>query len=67
MIYYDLYHPKVEVFSSPTTATPMERLTSMVYVVSQLICQVGPLSRYALFNAYRTSDSYEVDMRDRWS
>jgi hypothetical protein len=30
MIYYDLYHPKVEVFSSPTTVTPMERLTSMV-------------------------------------
>jgi hypothetical protein len=39
MIYYDLYHPKVEVFSSPTTVTPMERLTSMAYVVSQLIGQ----------------------------
>ena len=39
MIYYDLYHPKVEDFSSPTTVTPMERLTSMAYVVSQLIGQ----------------------------
>lgn len=42
MIYYDLYHPKVEVFSSPTTVTPMERLTSMAYVVSQLIGQLSP-------------------------
>ncbi len=38
MIYYDLYHPKVEVCLL-TTATPMERLTSMAYVVSQLIGQ----------------------------
>ena len=51
MIYYDLYHPKVEVFSSPTTVTPMERLTSMAYVVSQLIAR-RTLSRYAFFNAY---------------
>ena len=40
MIYYDLYHTKVEVYSSTTTVTQMERLTSMAYVVSQLIGQV---------------------------
>ena len=39
MIFYALYHPKVEVFSSPTSVTPMVRFTSKAYVVSQLIGQ----------------------------
>jgi len=51
MIYYDLYHPKVEVFSSPTTVTLTVRHYRSMGFLNSFASR--PLSRYALFNAYK--------------